>query len=435
MDANKGRRGFTLVELLVVIAIIGVLVALLLPAVQAAREAARRNSCLNNIKQIALGLHNFHDRRKAMPFASTGYLNAVSNSAAVQAGTQEDGYSWLFQILPELENQNLYNRVRDSQAEAGGPVGNGQGSEKLQQGPFVPKVVVNPNATGEDQYAYTQQIEAFICPSFPGSEETKGSEYADNRSAAVGNYVAIASTHYNADGTGNAQDPGGPADFPFDSFSAASQPKTRAGNGVLVFAQRRGTVATSAAGDPLISIFQRPQTGTRPKGVNFAAIRDGTANTILFGESREERYAAWISGVSQYVVAADPDGPGGDLDKLQPNNNNNNTQPAVLMWPEASDGQTALNIGSGVRLAGGDNATDPSPSVVTDNTTQAYFYQNPYAHGDQSRWYGPSSAHPGSVQHAFADAHGKSINEDVDRNVYLHLVTRAGSEVVNTSEL
>src|SRR6478736_3371474 len=96
------RSAFTLVELLVVIAIIGVLVALLLPAVQSAREAARRMSCQNNIKQIGIALHNHHDVKLTFP---PGALNTGHNGTPVYT-------TWTVEILPFMEQQSLYQLYR-----------------------------------------------------------------------------------------------------------------------------------------------------------------------------------------------------------------------------------------------------------------------------------------------------------------------------------
>src|SRR3954465_8015367 len=101
MHAPRNRPGFTLIELLVVIAIIAVLIALLLPAVQAAREAARRIQCTNNLKQIGLALHNYHSVNNVFP---PGRINTYA------AG---NGHCWgaYSQLLPQLELQTLFNAM------------------------------------------------------------------------------------------------------------------------------------------------------------------------------------------------------------------------------------------------------------------------------------------------------------------------------------
>src|SRR5262249_28880924 len=96
----KMPRGFTLVELLVVIAIIGVLVALLLPAVQAAREAARRSQCTNNLKQIALALHNYHDAHHTLPSGNTCHKNVLLHC-----------HTWIELLFPFIEQQLTYDRL------------------------------------------------------------------------------------------------------------------------------------------------------------------------------------------------------------------------------------------------------------------------------------------------------------------------------------
>lgn len=98
-SSRRKKAGFTLIELLVVIAIIAILIALLLPAVQQAREAARRSTCKNNLKQIGLALHNYHDTYGQFPIAATG---------------DRDNYpriTWLVRILPNMDQAALYNQM------------------------------------------------------------------------------------------------------------------------------------------------------------------------------------------------------------------------------------------------------------------------------------------------------------------------------------
>jgi prepilin-type N-terminal cleavage/methylation domain-containing protein len=124
------RRGFTLIELLVVIAIIAVLIALLLPAVQQAREAARRSSCQNNLKQIGLALHNYHDTFNTFPLGHQYRGNLDGDPADNDGG---NGFGWGYSILPQLEQGNLFQQFNPSQCIAstmpttpGGMVSNSQ---------------------------------------------------------------------------------------------------------------------------------------------------------------------------------------------------------------------------------------------------------------------------------------------------------------------
>lgn len=117
MHTSKSRRAFTLVELLVVIAIIGILVALLLPAVQAAREAARKTSCYNNMKQVGMALHMYHDTHKQLPAGWIAQLPGTQQSYWFG----EPGWGWCARILPFMEQENLQDNLIDFESPISAP--------------------------------------------------------------------------------------------------------------------------------------------------------------------------------------------------------------------------------------------------------------------------------------------------------------------------
>jgi prepilin-type N-terminal cleavage/methylation domain-containing protein/prepilin-type processing-associated H-X9-DG protein len=147
------RRGFTLIELLVVIAIIGVLIALLLPAVQAAREAARRAQCTNNLKQLGLAFHNYMDRQGGMtPILFVDAYNGIGNPCS---GCDEaQNWSQHARMLPEMEMQPVYNAINFNFG-ARGAWGNFSNPDPAWGGQYS---VINGTAI-------TAQVSSWICPS------------------------------------------------------------------------------------------------------------------------------------------------------------------------------------------------------------------------------------------------------------------------------
>jgi prepilin-type N-terminal cleavage/methylation domain-containing protein len=156
--SRRRLRGFTLIELLVVIAIIAILIALLLPAVQQAREAARRSQCKNNLKQIGLALHNYHEALSVMPYSTSNVGQCQGANTLV---TNHRG--WLY-LLPYLDQAPLYNQFNFSQATGNR---NPNGAILAGGGALIPTM---PGGTITNALLAQNQIQVLLCPSDNGGK-------------------------------------------------------------------------------------------------------------------------------------------------------------------------------------------------------------------------------------------------------------------------
>ena len=228
--SSRNRYAFTLIELLVVIAIIAILVALLLPAVQQAREAARRSSCKNNLKQLGLAIHNYHDTHGVFP---PGYIDGdgITNGGTGQSGGNDNGYSWQAMILPMIEQSALYDQFDFSLHPWGAP-GNGVA------------VGVNGASSNANHNACSKTLPSLSCPS-----DIKPDTTTIHTNTEVGYHANLATSSYAGNlGCYN----GGPCSA--NGFNH----KGNFSNGVL---QVNGKL-------------------------RFKDVTDGTSNTFLIGEIR-----------------------------------------------------------------------------------------------------------------------------------------------------
>jgi len=247
---RAARRAFTLVELLVVIAIIGVLVALLLPAVQSAREAARRSSCLNNFKQLALSLHNHHDIRNTLPPGGTYYGTCCAPPTYT---------NWAIEALPYMEQQGLYQQYRQNEL----------------------------NTSTNNTLVGQQRLKSHECPSdqIKGKLEVPASgpstqQWMHGSYRAVSGKMNLAIGHAAWDGYEPGLWPGGVMDHTYKGFLHAI--------GVSYNGAPVANAAVSAMGGP----------------ERFANCTDGLSNTLMIGEytsrSTSRRGTFWAFTYASY---------------------------------------------------------------------------------------------------------------------------------------
>ena len=355
-DRLSGRRarGFTLVELLVVIAIIATLIGLLLPAVQSARESARRMSCQNNLKSVALATLGFHDARKGFPMA-----------AEFEVGT-----AWSSLILPHIEQNNIFEVMTFQE--------DGDGNYQWAFG--VPGITGQAalsnrayNKFYKNIYACEQAISTFRCPSsqFPANAADISGDNWIVQQRAMSNYLGCVS-------------------------------------GTLTVDRRRQTAATPWGGTGQtevisdldgIMVNRIPHQRIRYNGQSFGSIgtkiqsvKDGTSNTIMFGEAEPDLAVMPEMGIV--------------------NENNAANSGRKDHWAFGGDDLDTNNQGDMSEFLGSTGVPMNAPRVAQGSAAFAAYELS----------FG--SRHPGGANFAFGDGSVRSLQDSIDAAAYSALGSR-----------
>lgn len=365
------RSAFTLVELLVVIFIIGILVALLLPAINAARSAARRAQCLSNLKQIALAVHNYHNSYRELPILAFGPSPLAGETAAKMIPVAQQPHTWMSAVLPFIEQQAVYDKV-DFGVSSSHP---------------------------RNQAAVNHVLAVYLCPtrpyevppqSFPGDGKrglTRGGLFPPSGGANVAHSAAV--TDFAATGF-----------FSCDGVLEESE--------AILYSDAPG-----AWGDLILS--RRPEDAGHYRGPSFrrgtwANLEDGLSQTTLVTEKvglpthytlNKDFFYTVIGG--RWAVEF------------------SGTESMAIAVAEISE----TPFGQAWRRGRCVNFIDPTQALPEGVSLRAINATNTLT---------PFSFHSGGVNTAFADGSVRFLQEGIDPFVFRALVTREGGEAVSADD-